>query len=72
MIIIRFPDEKSKRRALGYLPGRFSFKTWATGEMMVPENALPFLAVEAISFSVEGPATYDRLTPLRNPAAVAI
>ena len=72
MIIIRFPDEKSKRRALGYLPGRFSFKTWATGEMMVPENALPFLAVEAISFSVEGPATYDRLAPLRNPAAVAI
>jgi hypothetical protein len=72
MIIIRFPDEKSKRRALGYLPGRFSFKTWVTGEMMVPENALPFLAVEAISFSVEGPATYDRLTPLRNPAAVAI
>jgi hypothetical protein len=72
MIIIRFPDEKSKKRALGYLPGRFSFKTWANGEMMVPENALPFLAVEAISFSVEGPATYDRLTPLRNPAAVAV
>ena len=72
MIIIRFPDEKSKKRALGYLPGRFSFKTWASGEMMVPENALPFLAVEAISFIVEGPATYERLTPLRNPAAVAV
>jgi hypothetical protein len=68
MIIIRFPDEKSKRRALGYLPGGFSFKTWASGEMMVPENALPFLAVEAIPFGVEGPATYDRLTPPRNPA----
>src|SRR5437870_11085986 len=54
MIIIRFPDDKAKRRALGFLPGRFSFKSWATGEMMVPENALPFLAVEGIPFSVEG------------------
>jgi hypothetical protein len=52
MIIIRFPDDKAKRRALGFLPGRFSFKGWASGEMMVPENALPFLAVEGIPFSV--------------------
>ena len=72
MIIVGFPDDKAKRRALGFLPGRFSFKSWATGEMMVPENALPFLAVEGISFSVEGPATYERLAPLRNPAAVAV
>jgi hypothetical protein len=72
MIIIRFPDDKSKRSALGYLPGRFSFKSWASGEMMVPENALPFLAVEGIAFSVEGPATYERLAPLRNPVAVAV
>ena len=72
MIIIRFADEKEKWRALGFLPGRFSFKSWATGEMMVPENALPFLAVEGISFTVEGPATYDRLAPLRNPAAIAV
>ena len=72
MIIIRFADEKEKRRALGFLPGRFSFKSWATGEMMVPENALAFLAVEGISFTVEGPATYDRLAPLRNPAAVPV
>ena len=72
MIIIRFTDEKAKRRALGYLPGRFSFKSWASGEMMVPENALPFLAVEGIPFSVEGPATYERLTPLRDPAALAV
>jgi len=50
MIIIRFPDDQAKRRALGFLPGRFSFKSWATGEMMVPENALPFLAVEGIPF----------------------
>ena len=72
MIIIRFPDDKAKRRALGFLPGRFSFKSWATGEMMVPETALPFLAVEGIPFSVEGPATYERLAPLRNPPAVGV
>jgi hypothetical protein len=72
MVIIRFPDDNAKKRALGFLPGRFSFKSWATGEMMVPERALPYLAVEGIRFSVEGPATYDRLAPVRNPAAVAV
>ena len=72
MIIIRFPDDKAKRRALGFLPGRFSFKSWATGEMMVPENSLPFLVVEGIPFSVEGPANYERLAPLRDSAAVPV
>jgi len=52
MIRIRFPNAKSKRAALGFLAGRFSFKSWASGEMMVPEAALPALAVEGISFNV--------------------
>jgi hypothetical protein len=69
MIMIRFPDTESKRRALGYLAGRFSFKSWATGEMMVPESALPFLATEGIPFFVEGPAKYERIVPaLRDPS----
>lgn len=72
MMIIRFPDEQAKKRALGFLPGHFSFKTWATGEMMVPENALASLAGEGIPFSVEGPATYDRFAPVRNPLAVEV
>src|SRR5436305_2333502 len=55
MIIIRFLDDESKRRALGWLAGRFSFKSWATGEMMVPDEALPFLAREGIRFQLEGP-----------------
>ena len=39
-----------------------------TGEMLVPEAALGFLATENISFQVEGPATYEQITPtLRNP-----
>jgi hypothetical protein len=73
MIRIRFPDAASERRALGYLAGRFSFKSWASGETLVPEAALPALAVEGIRFSVEGPATYDHLIPaLRNPPAHAV
>ena len=70
MIIIHFPDDESKRRALGFLAGRFSFKSWASGEMAVPEAALAYLANENISFTVEGQATYERLiSAVRNPAA---
>ena len=57
MIRIRFPDAASKHRALGYLAGRFSFKSFATGEMIVLPEALAALALEGIPFSVEGPAT---------------
>ena len=70
MIRIRFPDLESKRRALGYLAGRFSFRSWASGEVLVPDSALSFLAVEGIPFMVEGPATYGQAIPsLRDPAA---
>lgn len=73
MIRIRFSDPASKRRALGALAGRFRFKSWATGEMVVPEDALPFLALEGISFLVEGPATYEQYIPaLRSPPAPAV
>lgn len=44
MIRLRFPTPEAERRALGYLAGRFSFKTYATGETLVPAAALPFLA----------------------------
>jgi hypothetical protein len=73
MILIHFRDPESKRRALGFLAGRFSFKSWATGEMVVPEAALAHLATEGIAFVVEGPATYERLiSAIRNPPAAAI
>jgi hypothetical protein len=73
MVLIRFPNSDQKLKALGYLPGRFAFKSWATGEMLVPEAALPFMAVEGISFNVEGPANYERHVPaVRNPPATAI
>jgi hypothetical protein len=72
MIIIRFPDEESKQRALGLLPGRFPGKSWATGEMMVPEEGLAFLAREGVKFTVEGPATYEQIASLRDPAAAKV
>ena len=73
MIRIRFTDLNAKKRALGRLAGRFPFKSWATGEMLVPEAALGFLATESIPFQVEGPATYEQLTPaLRDSAAAPV
>jgi hypothetical protein len=57
MILIRFPDAEMKRAALGRLAGRFSLKSWASGEMLVTEDALPYLAVEGIVFTAQGPAT---------------
>jgi hypothetical protein len=53
MVIIRFGDDASKRKALGSLAGRFSFKSWASGEMMLPKEALALLAEEEIGFTVE-------------------
>jgi len=70
MIVIRFADRETKRRALGFLAGRFSCRSWATGEVAVPDDALASLASEGIPFAVEGPATYERLLPaIRDPVA---
>ena len=73
MILIRFPDPAVERRALGYLAGRFSFRSWADGRTLVPEAALAALALEGIVFTVDGPATYERSIPaVRNPPAAAV
>jgi hypothetical protein len=72
MIIVRFPDETAKRKALEYLIGRFNGHTWATGEMAVPEEALGSMAREGISFTVEGPATYERILSLRTALTAAV
>ncbi|MEK7684898.1 MAG: hypothetical protein AAB466_05715 [Verrucomicrobiota bacterium] len=70
--MIRFTNAESKRRALAALVGEFSFKSWSSGEMWVPEEALPRLAREDIPFSFDGSAAYEKLETLRNPAATAI
>ncbi len=72
MIIVRFPEETAKRKALEFLIGRFNGHTWATGEMAVPEEALGPMAHAGISFTVEGPATCERILSLRASLAPAV
>lgn len=52
MVIIRFSDDATERRALGILAKHFSCQGWTTGETMVPEPALHALAAAGITFSV--------------------
>ena len=68
MIIVRFPTVEMRRRALAFLLRHFSGKSWSTGEVMVPEAALSPMATEGILFTVEGPATYDRVLRLNQAA----
>lgn len=73
MIIIHFPDQATECTGLGFLARRFSFKTWCDGRTAVPEAALSALALEGIPFSVEGPATYEKLiSTVRDSSAPAI
>jgi hypothetical protein len=69
MIRIPFDDLESKQQALGRLAGRYPFKSWVGGAMLVPEDALGYLAVEGIAFRVEGPATYEQNTSALRGAA---
>ncbi len=64
MIVIRFPNAEAKRTARASLVGRFNFKSWATGEMIVPEEAIPLLVQRGVAFTVEGPATYGQVVGL--------
>lgn len=73
MVLVRFPDSANERKALGYLAGRFSFKSWSSGETALPESALSHLAAEGISFTVTGPAKYEQcIPPIRDPVAPAV
>jgi len=60
MVIIRFDDSETEKRALDYLVGRYSFKTWVNGDLMLPETALGGLAGQGLAFRVRGPATYPK------------
>jgi hypothetical protein len=73
MVVIRFPDSQTERRALGYLAGRFAFKSWADGQTLVPESALGSLATAGITFTVIGPPSYEQNVPtVRTPPAAAV
>jgi predicted N-acetyltransferase YhbS len=60
---IRFNDSDMETLALGYLAGRFSFRTWETGETLVPEAALAALTKKGYSYIVLGPPTYAQTVP---------
>jgi hypothetical protein len=72
LILVKFPDEPTRKKALGKLIRNYSGKSWKTGEVAVPAAALEFLAQERIQFSVIGPAPYDLVTPVRDITSTAV
>jgi hypothetical protein len=72
MVTIKFPDQDSRKRALGFLLGRFSGRVLRSGEVIVPEAALEALALENHSFTVLGRATYDQMASFRSDASSAV
>jgi hypothetical protein len=73
MVIITFPDEKTQKRALGFLLGRFSGKVLKTGEHIVPEAALAALSEQNIVFTVQGKASYEQqIAALRSTSSGSV
>lgn len=73
MVTITFADRETEKRALAALLGRFSGRVLRSGEHIVPEAALEFLADQNISFSVKGKTTYEQqLAAIRGSASPAI
>jgi len=73
MVIVQFENVEAEKKALGWLPGRFSFKTWQNGDMLLHENVLPYMAREGIAFKVKGPASYEHFIPaIRDAHPVAV
>ncbi len=73
MITIRFPDPDTELEALGFLLGRFPGRALKTGEVLVPEAALPALAVEGYQFTVIGLSTYEQhIASLRDTATSTV
>jgi hypothetical protein len=60
MVIITFPDNDTKKKALGFLLGRFTGRVLKSGEHLVPEGALAALAQRNLVFTVHGTATYEK------------
>jgi hypothetical protein len=69
MIRIQFADSGIENKALGFLSGRFSFKSFEDGTTLVPEAALGLLAAQGIPFKVDGKAAYEQVVPTIRTAA---
>ena len=72
MILIRFPNERAKDRALELLLGEHPLKSWPSGELLVAEEALPLLARENVPFVFEGLEAYERLSAVRDPSPATV
>ena len=73
MVIIRFDDQETEKKALDFLIGRHSFKTWSNGDLMVPEPALGALENQGLFFRVKGAAAYEHFVPkVRDPSAAPV
>ncbi len=72
MVLIRFPNDEAKDRALELLVGEHPFKSWKSGELLLPEEALPLLARENVPFSFEGIDAYGRISALRDPVTAPV
>ena len=51
MVTITFPDRETEKKALADLLGRFPGRVLKTGEHIVPEPALEWLADQNITFT---------------------
>ena len=72
MVIIRFADRATEKRALGFLLGRFSGRVLRGGDHIVPKAALEALAQQDIPFTVKGRASYDQALILERVALGAL
>ncbi len=59
MVTIRFPDRATEKLALGHRLGRFSGRVLKSGEHIVPEAALAYLADQNVPFTVTKTNTGD-------------
>jgi len=73
MIVITFPSQVLRKKAIGFLLGRFSGKILKSGELIVSEAAVEALAAHDFSFTVVGRASYEQqIAALRTAIAGAI
>ncbi len=73
MVIIRFSGVENERRGVAALLGRFSGKTWAIGDWLIPLVALPHLAGEGIEFEGKGRPDYmGKHAPIRDSAPAPV
>jgi len=72
MVLIRFPTEQAKDRALELLLGEFPIKSWKSGELLVPEEGLAALARENVPFIFDGVEANEGISALRDTTAAAV